>query len=569
MSDISIFVKADLSMRNYLKKVLLPTLLLSIVLFIVASIVQRVIELPLGLRIILNFIPLIILMYAVLYPYITADTKKISINSKIPYFITYFAVLSTSEMSRGELIQVLANDPKLGAIASELKKVYIIVNKLHRSLPEAFRFLARRTPSKVFADFLDRLAYSLDSGVELKDYLFQEQQTVMDDYQTFYEGALYDLDVFKEIYESIIISVVFIAAFIIIGPLITGQDIGRLAIYLLMIILSAEIGVMFVIKYRMPEDPIWAERRIPTERSRKIKRALMISIGGVVMLFIVYAFVLRPRFNIPYPFVVSLILTPLAYAGRVIKNEEEVIFRKDENFPAFIRSLSSSLAASGSSLVFVLKYLSAHDFGTLTRDIRALYKRLAVGVNNEKGWDFFIAETGSWLVGIFSEMFRESIKLGAEPDYVGKVISRNFERLVRLRRKRQQSIASFIGIIYGITGAFAFSVASSFEVAVSISELFGKMEISVEYLGDVIHVIPPSGLVFLTGIMLLLMIVHSLVSAVTIKLADGGHLGISLYYFVILLWIFAAGMFVGQTLMERMMGLGGSQILLILVGGLK
>jgi len=567
MGEVSLFVKADLSVRHYLRRILLPTLVLSIILFVVASILLRFVNLPLGLKIVLNFIPLIVLMYGVIYPYITADTKRISINSSIPYFITYFAVLSTSEMSRSELMQILSNDPKLGSIANELKKVYIIINKLHRSLPEAFRFLARRTPSKVFADFLDRLAYSLDSGVELKDYLFQEQQTVMDDYQTFYEGALYDLDVFKEIYESIIISVVFIAAFIIIGPLITGQDVGGMTIYLLIIILGAEIGVMFVIKYRMPEDPIWAKKRVITERDRKIKRAIIISVVGVVLVGVVYLLVLRPRFNIPYPFVVSLILTPLAYAGRVIKNEEEIIFRKDENFPAFIRSLSSSLAASGSSLIFVLKYLSAHDFGTLTKDIKALYRRLAVRVSNERGWDFFISETGSWLIGIFSEMFRESIRLGAEPDYVGKVISRNFERLVRLRRKRQQSVASFIGIIYGITGAFAFSVASSFQVAISISELFGRMQVSLEYIGDIIHVIEPSGLVFLTGIMLLLMIIHSLVSAITIKLADGGHIGISLYYFVILLWIFAVGMFIGQTLMERMMGLG-SGILLVLLEGM-
>jgi len=340
-----------------------------------------------------------------------------------------------------------------------------------------------------------------------------------------------------------------------------------MTIYLLIIILGAEIGVMFVIKYRMPEDPIWAKKRVITERDRKIKRAIIISVVGVVLVGVVYLLVLRPRFNIPYPFVVSLILTPLAYAGRVIKNEEEIIFRKDENFPAFIRSLSSSLAASGSSLIFVLKYLSAHDFGTLTKDIKALYRRLAVRVSNERGWDFFISETGSWLIGIFSEMFRESIRLGAEPDYVGKVISRNFERLVRLRRKRQQSLASFIGIIYGITGAFAFSVASSFQVAISISELFGRMQVSLEYIGDIIHVIEPSGLVFLTGIMLLLMIIHSLVSAITIKLADGGHIGISLYYFVILLWIFAVGMFIGQTLMERMMGLG-SGILLVLLEGM-
>ncbi|WP_457752875.1 archaellar assembly protein FlaJ [Thermococcus sp.] len=564
---ISIFVKADLSMKEYLRKVLLPSVALSIIMFIVASVLNRLIPLPLGVKLLLFAIPILLLIYAALYPYIVADSKKISINSKLPYFITYFAVLSTSEMGRSDLIKVLAEDPKLGAIATELKKVYTIVDKLHRSLPEAFRFLARRTPSQVFADFLDRLAYSLDSGVDLKDYLFQEQQTVMDDYQTFYEGALYDLDVFKEIYESIIISVVFMASFIIIGPLITGQDIGRLGLYTFGIILAAEIGILLVIKYRMPEDPIWAESRgIETERDRRIKRAYLYSGMLVVIIALLYFTVIRPRFSIPEPFVIALILTPLIYAGKVIEKEEKSIFRKDENFAAFIRSLSSSLAASGSSLVMVLKYLSAHDFGSLTEDIKALYRRLAVRVDRERAWDFFIAGTGSWLVGIFSEIFREAIRMGAEPDYVGKVISRNFERLVRLRRKRQQSMASFIGIIYGLTGAFAFSLAASFQVAVSINNLFGKLQVPSEYIGDIIHVIPPTGMRFVLYIMLALMVLHSLLSALSIKIADGGHLGMSLYYFVILLWIFAVGMYLGQRLMARMMGMGEvSQIIALLV----
>ena len=563
---VSIFVKADVDPKEYIKKILIPGLAGSAVIFIVISIFNRLIALPTGLRLFMYLIPIILALYVVAYPYLMADSKRISINSKLPFFITYFAVLSTSEIGRSDLLRVLASDPKLGAIASELKKVYIIVDKLHRSMPEAFRFLARRTPSRVFADFLDRLAYSLDSGVELKEYLFQEQQTVMDDFQTFYEGALYDLDIFKEIYESIIISVVFAASFIIIGPIITGQNIGRLALYLIFLILAAEIGTLLVIKYRMPEDPIWAEVRVKTPRQEKIKRALIISIALVPVVFLVYMAFIRPRFSLPTPFVIALTLTPLMYVGNVVRKEEASIFRKDENFPAFIRSFASSLAASGASPLLVLKYLSAHDFGTLTEDIRALYRRLAVRVDSQRAWDFFIAETGSWLIGIFSEIFRESLRLGAEPDYVGKVISRNFERLVRLRRKRQQSVSSFIGIILGLTGAFAFALAASFQVAVSINDLFSKLQVPTEYIGDIIHVIPPSGMQLLTISMLVMMIAHSLLSAMAIKIADGGHILGSLYYFVILLWVFATGMYVGQELMAKFMQLGSSKLALLLMG---
>ncbi|MDK2869878.1 MAG: archaeal flagellar protein FlaJ [Pyrococcus sp.] len=563
----SIFVKADIDRKEYTKKILIPGIVGSFATLLAIMIFTRIFALPTGLKVLMYLIPILLMFYTTAYPYLTADSKRIAINSKIPYFITYFAVLSTSEIGRSDLLKVMAKDPKLGAIAKELKKVYRLVDKFHLSLPEAFRFLARRTPSRVFSDFLDRLAYSLDSGVELKEYLFQEQQTVMDDYQTFYEGALYDLDIFKEIYESIIISVVFAGAFIIIGPLITGQDIGRLALYLIFMILAAEVGALLVIKYRMPEDPIWAEVNIRTPRTAKIRKALTLSILLVPVVGLAYFLFIRPRFSIPTPFVIAMILTPLAYVGNVVRKEEEAIFRKDENFPAFIRSLSSSLAASGASLLLVLKYLSAHDFGTLTEDIKALYKRLAIRVDQDRAWSYFIAETGSWLVGMFSEIFRESLRLGAEPDYVGKVISRNFERIVRLRRKRQQSISNFIGIILGLTGAFAFSLAASFQVAVSINDLFSQLQVPAEYIGEIIHVIPPSGMQLLTISMFTLMILHSLLSAVAIKIADGGHLLASLYYFTILLWVFAAGMYIGQVLMARFMNVGGTELILYLLEG--
>jgi flagellar protein FlaJ len=562
MSDgkISIFTKADLDMGTYLRKILLPYMAISAVLFLAIGIITAFLYIPKALKILLFLIPVILLVYAAAYPYIVADSKKISINSKMPYFITYFAVLSTSEMGRADLIKILAHDPKLGAIASELRKVHTVVNRLHLSMPEAFRFLARRTPSTMFADFLDRLAYSLDSGVDLKDYLFQEQQTVMDDYQTFYEGALYDLDIFKEIYESIIISVVFIASFVIIGPIITGMDIGTMGLYAVAMILAAEIGILLVVKFRMPEDPIWADSRgIEDPRRKRIRMAAVYSILGSLIIALLYVIIVRPRYSVPEPFVLAAVMTPLYYLGRVVNKEEASIFRKDENFPAFIRSMGSSLAASGASLVLVLKYLSAHDFGSLTEDIKALYRRLAIRVDRDRAWDFFIAGTGSWLIGIFSEIFRESLRMGSEPDYVGLIISRNFERLVRLRRKRQQSIASFVGIIYGLTGAFAFAMAASFQVAVSISQMFSQMQIPTEYIGDIIHVIPPSGMRFLMYIMLVMMILHSLLSSLVIKLADGGHVLGTARYFVILSWIFAVGMYLGQTLMARMMGMGGGE----------
>ncbi|WP_324736308.1 archaellar assembly protein FlaJ [Thermococcus sp. SY098] len=552
-----IFTQSDLTIRSYLKAILVPSIATSVVLFIIISIAPRFVSIPRMVSIALYAIPLLPLIYAVSYPYARASSKKVKINSKIPYFATYFAVLSTSDVSRSDLIWNLSTEQILEPIATDMKKVYYLIAKLHRGMPEALRFLAKRTPSKVFSDFLERLAYSLDSGVELKDYLLQEQKTVMDDYETFYENALYDLDVFKEIYSSLIISVVFMVTFIIIGPIITGQDIVSLSIFMFVLILATEIGVLVVIKHKMPEDKIWSETAMIPIRKSKIIRAAVISITGMIIMAILYILVIKPRFDVPLLMSIAVVLTPLAYVGKVIGNEEESIIIKDENFPAFIRSLSSSLAASGASLHLVLKYLSSHDFGTLTHDIRNLYRRVAMRINDSRAWDYFVSDTGSWLISIFSEIFKKSIKLGAEPDYVGMVISRNFERLVRLRRKRQQNVASFKGVIYGITGAFAFSVAAAFQVAVYMNYLFSNIQVSGEFLQSIIFVPSSSGLRLTSYILVAILLLHAFLSSFSIKLADGGHLGISIYHFVILTWIAALSMYIGELAMKKMMTFAG------------
>lgn len=562
-----ILVQSGLTLHEYLRKVLLPSLAGAMVLFVGAGILKRFVELPAAISYALYAIPLLPLVYALGYPYARISNKKVQINSKIPYFATYFAVLSTSDVSRSELIWNLATEKILEPIASDMKKVYYLIDKLHRGMPEALRFLAKRTPSKVFADFLDRLAYSLDSGVELKDYLLQEQKTVMDDYETFYEGALYDLDVFKEVYSSLIISVVFMVTFIIIGPIITGQDIVSLSAFMFVLVLVTEIGVMLVIKYRMPEDKIWAENAMNTERRAKFFRAFLISVAGIVVSLVLLMFVIRPRFQLPLLVQLAFVLTPLMYFGKVLEKEEKAILVKDENFPAFMRSLSSSLAASGAALPLVLKYLSAHDFGVLTEDIKNLYRRISMRIDNSKSWEYFTIDTGSWLIGMFSDIFNKSISLGAEPDYVGTVISRNFERLIRLRRKRAQTVASFRGVIYGITGAFAFSVAAAFQVAVYMNKLFSNLTIQGDFLQSIIFVPSKAGLELTDYILMVILVFHCLISALSIKFADGGHLGITVYYFVVLLWLAALGQYVGSVVMGKMMTFASiSGILLSLPG---
>lgn len=115
---------------------------------------------------------IVLIIYVVVYLYVVVDFKKILINLKMLYFIMYFVVFFMSEMGRSDFVVVFVKDLKLGVIVSELKKVYMIVNKFYFLMLEVFCFFVRRILSKMFVDFFDRFVYFFDSGVDLKEYFF-------------------------------------------------------------------------------------------------------------------------------------------------------------------------------------------------------------------------------------------------------------------------------------------------------------------------------------------------------------------------------------------------------------
>src|SRR5207247_6514895 len=132
---------------------------------------------------------------------------------------------------------------------------------------------------------------------------------------------------------------------------------------------------------------------------------LPLSIVGCVVAALGTLIVLGHR--LPVPIIIAISLTPLAFTGILVGREEEKVKRRDDNFAAFIRSLGASAAARGGQVTETLRHLQTHDFGPLTTDIRNLYARLNLRVNDEMAWDYFSAETGSNIIEKFSRMFVE------------------------------------------------------------------------------------------------------------------------------------------------------------------
>jgi flagellar protein FlaJ len=497
-------------------------------------------------------IPIYCLLFTFIYPFLLFERKKNQIDQNMHFFITHLGVLATSDISRKDLFKILSKKKEYEELARECEKIYLMMDVWHMSLAEACRFLAKRTPSSIFADFLDRFAHAVESGTDLEEFLKSEQKVVMNDYAVMYRGALYDIDIIKEMLISIIISMVFFVCFAIIMPFLTGQDpVVMMGISTFMFVVI-ELFMLFFIKSKVPKDQVWHSINMKTPIEVKFKRAFLLSMGCCLAVALIVF--LEGRF-LPLAIKLALAVTPLLYIGFVAKKEEALVRRRDESYAEFIRSLGASADARGGILESALKYLTSHDFGVLTQNIRDLYNRLMLRIDKLTSWRYFAAESGSNLIQRFSEMFIEALHIGGRPYHIGLIISNNFVDLSALRRQRFQTTASLIGIMYGLQAGLTFSLYISYGVVKMMNSMFSNIELPREVVGSILFVSMPWDLEIISILLLVIIIAHSVISAVAIRVVDGGHIFSSLTHFVIMMWIGSIVAVVTETLLNSMLAI--------------
>jgi|Deesub1362A_J573_1020465.scaffolds.fasta_scaffold00380_19 flagellar protein FlaJ len=486
-------------------------------------------------------IPLYATVSILLYPLILRERIKNEINQNMHYFITHLGILATSDLDRKKMIEHLANRKEFGALAEEIRKIYVLMDTWNLSLAEASRIVAKKCPSIILADFLDRFAHAVDAGEDLEEFLKSEQETVMNQYAVMYEGALYDVENLKEIYVSLTISLVFVACFALILPAISGQDISFLMYLVIFSFIFAEILILYYLKVKVPKDPVWHSLKgYLTQLEKKYTKYLAISILGCVMIsgLIIFEMMRHPELleGARPGLLISAGITPMYILGRITRKEEAMLRRRDDNYGAFMRSLGGATAARGGMVIPALGSLQTHDFGPLTQNIKALYKRLKIRVDKERAWKLFSAETGSNLIDRFTDMFVEGLTVGGKADVIGEIIGQNVTKITGLRKKRDQTAGSMTGVFYGMMVGVSFSLFVTFQIVDMINTMFSQM-------GEISPLVAEIFPIYLFTIqytpfyLLIILIAHALLSSLMIKIVDGGHIANIYTHFITMLWI--------------------------------
>lgn len=486
-------------------------------------------------------LPAIVGLALLSYPFALAERRRLGINHAIHLFITHLGVLATSNLSRVEIFHALSKKKEYGPLAEEAYKVHELVKRWNMSLSDACRFVAKRTASAIFADFLERFAYALDAGDDFEAFLRQEQIVVMEAYGSLYRGRLYEVENLKGLFMSLVMSLVFMMIFVLILPMLTGSDPTVLIAGAVVLVVLVEVFFIGLAKNKAPRDPVWYVDPTATRLSQTLRWAIPVSLLAIVI--VAGGLLYFTRW--PPAIIIAASLSPLLLPGVAAAREETRVRRRDENFAAFVRSLGASAGVRGGAVKEVLRTLRGHDFGPLTEDIRSLHHRLNLQVDDGLAWRYFAAEAGSNLIDKFSAMFMEGVRAGGKPEAIGVLLSENFVRILSLRRQRLQIADSLRGLFYGLAAGVALALSVGLGVLKMVMDVFAGVTLPDEslFIGGANVEVPLAAITFAVIVVLL---VHVATSALMIRIASGGTMFAAWVDFVGMFWVSAGAMVVSE-----------------------
>ncbi|MDY7082483.1 MAG: type II secretion system F family protein, partial [Halobacteria archaeon] len=243
------------SVPNYLMKYVLPVAISSTA---VAVLLQLMLgDILGGLAFLAYLIPVFLTFVVLIYPKMLADRQRIEIEERMNLFITYLGVMSTTDIARIEIFTTIAQSDEFGAIADEMNRIVKLVKTWNMSLDEAAQFHAKRTPSPILSDFLERMAYNIGAGQDLEEFAMDEQEIVMSEYETMYKGSLDGIDVLKDLFLSVFLSMSFIIVFASIIPVLVGLNPTILLLGATSLYVFASFAFLYATNTKMPNDPVW------------------------------------------------------------------------------------------------------------------------------------------------------------------------------------------------------------------------------------------------------------------------------------------------------------------------
>ena len=433
----------------------------------------------------LVLLPVLAAAGAMAFPLLEVSRSANLIEREMHMFITRMGILSLGEVGAQSIFDILKQMRDYGELATEVQRIETLVDKWHTSLPEAARIVAQQSPSPLWTDFLDRMAFSIEAGQPIDEFMRSEQETVAEQYNTLYDTRLESVDTMQEIYVSMVTAGLVIAGIhLVLFEVGGGSDTpieiaSRLRFLLLasMLFIIIQVGAMMAFRATIPRDLIFARDELDTPFRINFRRSIL-SAGAVsLLLLMVTVFVvisaweeISSQWDRYGLILLAAPLSPMLIPAWLIRREESNVQRRDGAYPDFIRALGGTAQARSAEPSATIKALRGVDFGMLDASIDRLERRLATRIDSDRAWDYFNADTNSAVISRYTRIYIEGSQSSGKPAETAEMVSRSVGNLLSLRRRRSLSANTMWGVALGLLIASVTSLNVTISIVLQLGE---------------------------------------------------------------------------------------------------
>ena len=438
--------------------------------------------------------PLLTFAATILYPVAQVSAEAIQIEQDMHMFMTRMGILSMGESAEKGMFDVLKEMGDYGALAEEIQAIETLVTKWHTNLPEAARIVGRQSPSAIWSDFLDRMAFSVEVGQPIGEFFTSENETFEQAYTTIYDARLEQLDTLRETFVSLTTTglLLLVVAGLHLILFQTGAETDNpfeIILRARWVLLAGalfgllQIGAWYLFTLVIPQEDLFAKHGFNTEQAIDMRRSwIFAAILGTMMVMMLMGVFLAFGTNILFDqwnyfglLVIAAMMSPLLAPALLIGQEEARVRRRDEAFPEFIRAFGGTAQARAQEPSAMVKALSGIDFGALDDSISNLEKRLSMRIDSDYSWDWFAADNNSMLVSRFTRVFIEGSSSTGEAGLVGDMVSQSTTSLLGLRQRRQISANVMRSVSYGLLIAMIIALNITTSIIAGLGETIASV----------------------------------------------------------------------------------------------
>uniref|UniRef100_A0A7C4BB91 Uncharacterized protein n=1 Tax=Ignisphaera aggregans TaxID=334771 RepID=A0A7C4BB91_9CREN len=462
------------------------------------------------------------------------------IDEDLLYLCTHMYAVSTGKPPH-ERIFSLSGVSGLGyGFYSEfLNRLASVAKRWGYGFVVATRIQAKRVTNTLFRDFLNRLAEAINVGEDLETFLHMEQNTMLTTYEADYARILESLKLLLGIYTASISSAIFIDVNVVLISFFLGSIQVILVSFIATVIALALL--VLLIKKSLPKQNLVHDLKINMPERRLYNYALVVSVllAGVTGLWALV------RFGEPAYFLVTfgMFLFIPGLIGRRIENKVKNV---ENFFIVFIRSLGLTFSTLR-NYAQSIRSLLVTDLGLLTRHLKRLYSRLRNGIDTRIAMLYFVGESGSETVRRGMDIFYDAIEAGGDPVKVGECLSTTIQRVINLRKQREQVARAFQGVVYILTILIVALAEFVFTLVILLQQVFATAGGAQIQILPFVYIEP----VIITSLKIGLVFTVTILNAFALQFARGGFTGSAWLHAAILL-VLSGGTIIVSSMFSKM-----------------